>query len=230
MIKVKNLTKIYGQYKVVNNLSFNVSTGTMFGFLGPNGAGKTTAMKLIIGLNQSDKGKISINNKSMAQINNRSIIGYMPEDPYFYEHLSAKEFMSFMKSLFKRNDEDVAKILEMVGLADTGKKRIGQFSKGMKQRLGLAQALVNDPDYLFLDEPLDGLDPIGRQEFKQILLNLKKRGKTIMFNSHILSDVEEICDQIGVIDHGKLVYSGSVKKFRGNKTLEEAFVDKLTQI
>lgn len=230
MIKVKNITKIYGQYKVVNNLSFNIPTGTMFGFLGPNGAGKTTAMKLIIGLNEPDKGKISIDGKNMDQINNRSIIGYMPEDPYFYEHLTAIEFMNFMSSLFinSKKPKNNQQILETVGLADTGKKRVGQFSKGMKQRLGLAQALVNDPEYLFLDEPLDGLDPIGRQEFKKILLDLKKRRKTIMFNSHILSDVEEICDQIGIIDHGKLVYSGNVKSFRKNKSLEEAFVEKLT--
>lgn len=153
----------------------------------------------------------------------------MPEDPYFYDHLSSLEFMSFMGSLFKKRSKlSNAQILDMVGLKNDKNKKISKFSKGMKQRLGLAQSIINDPEYLFLDEPLDGLDPIGRQEFKKIILDLKKKGKTIFFNSHILSDVEEICDQIGIINKGKLIYNGPVKKFRGSKSLEEAFVDKLT--
>lgn len=215
---------------MVDNLSLEVKEGVMFGFLGPNGAGKTTTMKVILGLTEASKGSIKIDDVDSNVINIKERIGYMPEDPYFYDHLTAMEFMNFMASLFKKRQskEDNSKLLKEVGLEKTADKKIGNFSKGMKQRLGLAQALVNDPEYIFLDEPLDGLDPIGRREFKQILLNLKKKGKTIFFNSHILSDVEEICDQIGIINKGKLVYSGSVKQFRGNKSLEDAFVDKLT--
>lgn len=229
MITIKNLTKEYSKTKVVDNLSLDVKEGVMFGFLGPNGAGKTTAMKMILGLTDCDKGSIKIDDIDSNSIKIKERIGYMPEDPYFYDHLSASEFMNFMASLFKSKKLPTTnyQLLSEFGLDKVANKKIGHFSKGMKQRLGLAQALVNDPKYLFLDEPLDGLDPIGRREFKQILLKLKKKGKTIFFNSHILSDVEEICDQIGIINKGKLVYSGPVKKFRGNKSLEDAFVDRL---
>ena len=228
MIKVKNLTKIYGRTKIVNDLNLEIKKGSMFGFLGPNGAGKTTAIKILIGLNKPDKGEVTIENKSMDRSRNRENIGFMPEDPYFYDHLTAGEFLDFMKNLFQNKKENPDTILALVGLKKDKNKKIEHFSKGMKQRLGLAQAMINDPEYLFLDEPLDGLDPIGRREFKEILLNLKKLGKTVFFNSHILSDVEEICDQIGIIDKGKLIYSGSVKGFRKNKSLEDAFVDKLS--
>ena len=230
MLKIINLTKEYGKTKVVDNLSLDIKEGVMFGFLGPNGAGKTTTMKMILGLTDCDKGSIKIDDDNSTSIKVKERIGYMPEDPYFYDHLSALEFMNFMGSLFskKQTDENNKVLLSEVGLDKVADKKIGHFSKGMKQRLGLAQALVNNPEYLFLDEPLDGLDPIGRREFKQILLKLKKKGKTIFFNSHILSDVEEICDQIGIISKGKLVYSGPVKKFCGNKSLEDAFVDRLT--
>jgi len=246
MLKIKNLTKEYGGTKVVDNLSLDLKEGVMFGFLGPNGAGKTTTMKIMIGLTDSSKGSVKIDELDSKTIKVKEQIGYMPEDPYFYDHLTALEFMNFMASLFKKKchpersegskdsssvtqNDSIINLLKTVGLNNVANKKIGYFSKGMKQRLGLAQALVNDPKYIFLDEPLDGLDPIGRREFKQILLGLKKKGKTIFFNSHILSDVEEICDQIGIINEGKLIYSGSVKQFRGNKTLEDAFVDKLTK-
>lgn len=225
MISIKNLSKSYGKTKIVDNLSLEIKSGSIFGFLGPNGAGKTTTIKMIVGLSIPKKGSIQISGKNNSDV--KESIGFMPEDPYFYEHLTATEFLNFMKNLFPNAKEDPQSLLELVGLKDAAKQKVGYFSKGMKQRLGLAQAIVNDPDYLFLDEPLDGLDPIGRREFKQILLGLKKKGKTIFFNSHVLSDVEEICDQIGIIDKGKLVYSGNVKAFRGNKSLEDAFVDKL---
>ena len=227
MIKINTLNKKYGKHQVVKDLSLEVPKGTMFGFLGPNGAGKTTAIKMIVGLNLPDSGQISINDKEVSANQNREDIGFMPEDPYFYDHLTALEFLSFMKNFFKKKCKQPAEVLRMVGLEDAAKKKINTFSKGMKQRLGLAQAIINDPDYLFLDEPLDGLDPIGRREFKHILLDLKKEGKTIFFNSHILSDVEEICDQIGVINKGALIYAGPVKKFCNGKTLEDAFVQKI---
>lgn len=230
MVEIKKLSKSYYGQKIVDNLSLLVPEGTIFGFLGPNGAGKTTTMKMIVGLSSIGKGSIEVGGYDLSITKNRSHIGYMPEDPYFYEHLSAIEFLSFARSLFAKLDsglarQQVSKLLEMVGLKDAGDKKINHFSKGMKQRLGLAQALVNNPDYLFLDEPLDGLDPIGRQEFKKIFLNLKKQGKTIFFNSHVLSDVEEICDTIGIINQGKLVYAGEVKPFCKGTTLEKRFVD-----
>jgi len=230
MIKIKNLSKSYGKTKVVRNLNLKILEGTIFGFLGPNGAGKTTAIKIMVGLSKPDRGNVSIKDKEMSSYKNHQFIGFMPEDPYFYYHLSAYEFLQFMKNLFHKSSSDIDDILKQVGLKDFAKQKIGYFSKGMKQRLGLAQALINDPEYLLLDEPLDGLDPIGRREFKIILLDLKKRGKTIFFNSHILSDVEEICDQIGIINQGELIYTGPVGKFKGKKTLEDAFVEKISNV
>ena len=270
MIKITKLSKSYGKVKIVDKLSLEIKKGEIFGFLGPNGAGKTTAMKVIVGLNKPDSGKVEIEKHNLDKLANRQKIGYMPEDPYFYDHLNAKEFLKFMSDLFAchsdrsggifqkisrqaRDDnknivralptgrqakrelnnnstiQQLNNLLAVVGLSDVGKKPIVEFSKGMKQRLGLAQALVNDPEYLFLDEPLDGLDPIGRLEFKKIFLNLKKEGKTIFFNSHILSDVEEICDSIGIINHGKLVYEGTIKGFCKGKTLEKRFVEVITK-
>lgn len=226
MIKITNLSKSYGKTKIVDDLSLEIKKGSIFGFLGPNGAGKTTTMKMIVGLSKPREGTIEIDEKPIQQ--KREIIGFMPEDPYFYDHLTALEFLNFMKNLFSVIKDDPKQILKLVGLEKAANEKVENFSKGMKQRLGLAQAIINDPDYLFLDEPLDGLDPIGRREFKEIFLKLKKEGKTIFFNSHVLSDVEEICDQIGIINEGKLVYSGDVKGFCKNKTLEDAFVDKLT--
>jgi ABC-2 type transport system ATP-binding protein len=256
MIKISKLAKSYDKQKVVDNLSLQIKTGEIFGFLGPNGAGKTSTMKMIVGLNKPDSGKVEIGGKTLDKIESRRRIGYMPEDPYFYDHLSAAEFLTFMKELFSRQPTrknprskiqnpkespntkyqmpntplaQLNDLLAMVGLQDVGKKPIAEFSKGMKQRLGLAQALVNDPDYIFLDEPLDGLDPIGRLEFKKILLDLKKQGKTIFFNSHILADVEEICDQIGIVNQGKLIYSGDIKSFTKGKSLEKRFVETITK-
>lgn len=227
MIKLENISKQYFKSLVVDDLSLNIEDGTMFGFLGPNGAGKTTTMKMIVGLSNPDQGQIEIDKKKINTTKTKQIIGYMPEDPYFYDHLTALEFLNFIRNLFDTKTLNPTDIIKKVGLEHATNKKIGIFSKGMKQRLGLAQALINNPKYLFLDEPLDGLDPIGRQEFKEILLNLKKEGKTVFFNSHILADVEEICDQIGVINNGKLIYDGSIKSFCKNKTLEEAFVEKI---
>lgn len=254
MITITNLSKSYSNSQVVDNLSLEIQKGTIFGFLGPNGAGKTTTMKMIVGLSTIDKGAVEVDGRDLKRIKARENIGYMPEDPYFYERLNAIEFLNFMRSLFPQTNLANSKIkipnakqipnkkqarntkyeirnmelLDLVGLNSVGKKRIGDFSKGMKQRLGLAQALVNDPDYLFLDEPLDGLDPIGRREFKKIFLDLKKAGKTIFFNSHVLSDVEEICDNIGIINQGKLIYSGPIKPFCKSTTLEKKFVEIIT--
>lgn len=233
MIKISHLTKTYGKEKVINNLSLTIKKGDVFGFLGPNGAGKTTAMKMIVGLSQPDSGSVKIAGRDPRLIKTREKIGFMPEDPYFYDHLTGLEFLIFCGQLSgatrDRNKGYYSNILESVGLADARRKMIRTYSKGMKQRLGVAQAIVNNPEYVFLDEPLDGLDPIGRREIKNIILGLKKEKKTVFFNSHILADVEEICDQIGIIDHGRLIYTGSITKFRGKKSLEEAFVDAITK-
>jgi len=218
------------QTRVVDDITLDIESGTTFGFLGPNGAGKTTTIKMIVGLSHPSAGTVNINCGDPRDKSVRERIGFMPEDPYFYDHLTGSEFLSFCANLFpKKSPRKHSDILKSVGMFEYRNQPIYTYSKGMKQRLGLAQALVNDPQYLFLDEPLDGLDPIGRAEIKKVLLELKKRKKTIFLNSHILSDVEEICDEIGIINKGKLIFSGKVKEFCDGKNLESRFVDVINQ-
>src|SRR3989344_4283001 len=228
MIEIKSISKTYDDQKVVDNLSLSVPRSTVFGFLGPNGAGKTTTVKIVVGINKPDSGSVSINGQSPTSHVARKEIGFMPEEPHFYDQLTGLEFIEFANKLFGDGGspgKDLKDILGRVGIYDARNKKIRTYSKGMKQRLGFAQALVNNPKYIFLDEPLDGLDPVGRLEIKTILQNLKEEGKTIFFNSHILSDVESICDNIGIIHRGKLIYSGSISQFRNGLSLEEKFVE-----
>ncbi len=226
MIEVRGISKFYDGIAVVQDVSFTIKTGTVFGFLGPNGAGKTTTMKMMVGISRPDAGSIVIAGKDSQDPAVREHVGYMPEAPYFYDRLTGLEFMKFCGDLFARPDSkrDYERILEDMGLADAGSRAIATYSKGMKQRLGFAQALVNHPQYLFLDEPLDGLDPLGRREMKKTILRLKSEGTTVFFNSHILSDTEEICDDIGVLHQGALLYAGAVKEFCNGMPLEERFV------
>lgn len=235
MIEIKNLTKIYSSgHKVVDNLSLTIPDGTVFGFLGPNGAGKTTTIKMIVGLNKPNSGMVAIGGKSPLLTSTRENIGFMPEEPRFYDELTGLEFLRFASNLFKKSfhkqTKDLEGTLRQVGIYEARDKKIKNYSKGMKQRLGFAQATINNPDYIFLDEPLEGLDPIGRKEMKVMLEQLKSQGKTIFFNSHILADVEAMCDQIGVIHKGKLVYSGPVKEFTKDKSLEEQFVETIKSL
>jgi ABC-2 type transport system ATP-binding protein len=226
VILLDNITKCYGKKAAVNGLSLTVRDGSAFGFLGQNGAGKTTTMKMIVGLARPDSGAITIGGKPATDIAMRAELGYMPEAPYFYERLTGAEFLRFCAELFDKNlsGEECDALLKQVGLQAAGDKAIGAYSKGMKQRLGFVQALVNDPEYILLDEPLDGLDPIGRKEIKNIIRDLRSRGKTIFFNSHILYDTEELCDEIGILHEGRLIYSGPVKEFCAGRPLEERFV------
>lgn len=238
VIALRGLTKNYfvrgEEIPVVSDLSFSVERGRVFGFLGPNGAGKTTTMKMLVGLTMPDSGDIKILGKAPGDFSLKQTIGFMPETPAFYAYLTAGEFLQSMADLFgierRVARERIGDTLAKVDLSDVQNMQIRKFSKGMCQRLALAQALINDPDVLFLDEPLDGLDPFGRTEVKKILFDLKQKGKTIFFNSHILADVEEICDEVGIIDNGKLVVFGSVQKIKnGFSTLEEAFVNSVNK-
>ncbi len=226
MIELQGVSKSYGGRIVVQDISFTIRAGTVFGFLGPNGAGKTTTMKMMVGISQPDAGLIRIAGKDGSDQSVKEHIGYMPEAPYFYDKLTGLEFMGFCNDLFARcaTTAECERILETMGLAEAMRRPIATYSKGMKQRLGFAQALVNHPQYLFLDEPLDGLDPLGRREMKKTIVGLKAQGTTVFFNSHILSDTEEICDEIGVLHQGKLLYAGAVKRFTDGMPLEERFV------
>lgn len=234
MIEIRGLTKTYNKKNVVDNLSLVIPTGTVFGFLGPNGAGKTTTIKIVVGLNKPSSGTVAINGKSPLSTSTRENVGFMPEDPIFYDELTGLEFLHFASSLFKKSSHkpmtELEEMFRKVDIYEAKNKKIKTYSKGMKQRLGFAQAIVSDPDYIFLDEPLEGLDPIGRKEMKTMLEQLKNQRKTIFFNSHILADVEAICDQIGIIHQGKLVYSGPVKEFTKGKSLEERFVETIKRL
>jgi len=227
VIQLENVTKRYGTRTAVSRLSLQVPDGAAFGFLGQNGAGKTTTMKMVVGLAAPDEGAITIGGRAVSGRAVRTDLGYLPEAPYLYERLTGGEFLRFCAELFGKSlgDAECATLLGQVGLAAASAKAIGTYSKGMKQRLGFAQALVNDPSYLLLDEPLEGLDPIGRKEIKNVIRSLRSQGKTVFFNSHILYDIEELCDEIGVLHDGVLIYSGTVKGFCNGKPLEARFVE-----
>ncbi len=213
----------------MDGLDLSVPKGSIFGFLGQNGAGKTTTMKMLVGLITPSGGGIRVGGVSPSEPAARRKMGFMPEAPYFYERLTGREFLEFCGELCglggPANRAGADELLRKVGLADAQNRPIRDYSKGMKQRLGFAQALVNDPEYVFLDEPLDGLDPIGRREIKDIIRELKQSGKTVFFNSHILFDTEELCDKIGIIHSGKLLYEGPVSGFGQGRNLEEKFVN-----
>ncbi len=227
MVEFSHLTKAYRKRLAVDDFTLSVDV-PIFGFLGQNGAGKTTIMKMVVGLLEPTSGTITIDGALSSHPIFKKKLGYMPETPYFYEHMTGMEFMRFCDQLFGNDGADTAhydELLKRVGIYGARDYQIRTYSKGMRQRLGFAQALVNDPEYLFLDEPLDGLDPIGRREMKEVMRELKKEGRKVFLNTHILADVEEICDEVGIIHEGKLLYAGPVKKFCDGKPLEERFVE-----
>ena len=227
MVDFSHLTKAYKKRVVVDDFTLSVDV-PIFGFLGQNGAGKTTIMKMVVGLLAPTSGTITIDGALSSHPIFKKKLGYMPETPYFYEHMTGMEFLRLCDELFGPVQGKTAHyedILKKVGIHGARDVEIRTYSKGMRQRLGFAQSLVNDPEYLFLDEPLDGLDPIGRREMKEVMLDLKHEGRKIFLNTHILADVEEICEEVGIVHRGKLLYAGSVKAFCAGKSLEERFTE-----
>ena len=205
----------------VRGVTFDVRPGEIFGYLGPNGAGKTTTMKMAMGLIGATSGSVKMFGQSVEDPSIRSRVGYLPEHPYFYDYLTAFEILDFYGRLYsipkklrlKRIDE----LLEMVGMSHARNRRLRGFSKGMLQRTGIAQALIADPDLVVLDEPLGGLDPIGRKDIRDLVYNLRERGKTVFFSSHILHDIETICDRVAIIHHGQIVHMGSLDQLLGGE-------------
>ncbi len=221
-VVLENVVKIYSHpMKVwekvvsVNDLSFELPEGRVTGFVGHNGAGKTTTIKMIMGFITPTKGKISVLGKEPSDVISKKKIGFLPERPYFYTHLNSREFLSYFGSLsgLSRSDLDrlIPLTLKRVGLEDLGKRRLSSFSKGMLQRIGIAQAIIHDPDLVIMDEPMSGLDPIGRKEVKDVIASLRRDGKTVLFSSHILSDVEDLSDNVLVLSKGQKQYSGSLE-------------------
>src|ERR1700730_10035958 len=197
----------------LDNLSLRVEDGEIFGFLGPNGAGKTTTLKLLMGLIFPTAGTARIRGKSIDDVAMHREIGYLPEQPYFYDYLTARELLDYYARFFgfaaADRRERVARFLELVGLTTAADVQLRKFSKGMLQRAGIAQAILHDPKVVFLDEPMSGLDPIGRREVRDIILDLKNQGRTVFFSTHILSDAEMLCDRVAVLVGGKLQGIGS---------------------
>lgn len=201
--------------------SLTVYKGETFGLLGQNGAGKTTLLKLLLSIIRPTSGRGLLLGKPLGDRTVKERIGYLPENPYFYDYLTGWEFIQLAAGLFqipaKVQHQRIPQLLELVGLsqADARHKQMRRYSKGMLQRVGMAQALINDPEVVFLDEPMSGLDPVGRLQMREIILSLKAAGKTIFFNSHILSEVEQICDRIAILAQGELICSGSLNELLG---------------
>lgn len=221
-IVVDRLTKTYKpmwpwlkETTVLSDVSLSVEQGEIFGFLGHNGAGKTTTMKILLGLLRPTRGRIELLGAPADNVAVHARIGYLPEAPYFYDYLTAEEFLRFYGRLAglprETVQQRVPQLLERVGLTEARYRQLRKFSKGMLQRIGLAQALIHDPELIILDEPMSGLDPIGRKEVRDLILSLRDQGKTVFFSTHIVSDVEMICDRVGILAKGRMLTSGRIE-------------------
>lgn len=228
VVQTHELTKVYRtgfwlnqKITSLKNCTLAVYKGETFGLLGPNGAGKTTLLKTLLGIVRPSSGRALLLGKSVGDRAVKQRIGYLPENPYFYDFLTGWEFLQFAAGLFEIppsvQRQRIPHLLELVGLDQSAarKKQLRQYSKGMLQRVGMAQALINDPELVFLDEPMSGLDPIGRRQIREIISSLKSQGKTIFFNSHILAEVEKICDRVAILSQGELICVGSLDELLG---------------
>src|SRR5213596_165153 len=222
VVAVRGLTKVFKDFwgrpkaRAVDNVDFEVRRGEVFGLLGPNGSGKSTTVKMLLGLLYPTKGHIEVFGHSPRHVATKSRIGYLPEESYLYRYLNSHETLDFFGNLFRlpkgdRNNR-AEQLLEMVGLSQTRTRAVGEFSKGMQRRIGLAQALINDPDLVILDEPTSGPDPIGCREVKDLIKALARRGKTVILSSHLLSDVEDVCDRVVIYYGGKIQAMGTLKE------------------
>ena len=220
-VRTENLTKDFSigfwrprPYRALDGLNLEVAPGETFGFLGPNGAGKTTTLKLLMQLIYPTSGHAEILGRPVGDVAVKRRIGYLPESPYFYDYLTAEELLDYFARLFGYDGPErrrrVSDLLDQVGIGAERRMPLRKFSKGMVQRVGIAQALINDPEIVFLDEPMSGLDPLGRREVRNLILSLRDRGCTVFFSSHVLSDAEALCNRVAVLAHGRLVASGLI--------------------
>lgn len=228
-IQIKQLQKVYRTgfwmnqtIESLKSCTLTVYRGETFGLLGQNGAGKTTLLKTLLGIVRPSGGTGRLLGEPLGQRQVKQRLGYLPENAYFYDYLTGWEFLEYAAGLFEIpysvQRRRIPELLDMVGLdlATAKKKQLRQYSKGMLQRVGMAQVLINDPELIFLDEPMSGLDPLGRYQLREIILSLKAAGKTIFFNSHVLSEVEQICDRIGILDRGELICEGALAELLGD--------------
>lgn len=229
-IEIDNLTKDYEvgfwrkrKVRALDALSLTVESGKVFGFLGANGAGKTTTLKLLMRLIYPTAGTARILGRDVGDVSMHARIGYLPENPYFYDYLTAREFLNYCGQLFGLDsallERRTEELLTRVNLEKKSwDRQLRKFSKGMLQRVGLAQALVNDPEIVFLDEPMSGLDPVGRREVRDLIASLRSQGKTVFMCSHILSDIEVLCDSVAILKNGRLAHAGSLDELRARET------------
>lgn len=222
--------------RVLDDVSLSILRRETYGLLGPNGAGKTTTFKILLGLMRPTKGKVSVLGLEAGHPEVLKRVGFLPENPYFYSHLTGREFLDFAGQLFgiksHERKERINQLLHLVSIQDAACLPMRKYSKGMLQRLGIAHSLINDPEIIFWDEPMSGLDPIGRKDVRMILIKLKEQGKTIFFNSHLLPDVNEVCDRVGVMHLGRLIAEESIANISsgGNYlALEEYFLTKIEE-
>ncbi len=222
IVRAVGLTKVFRDFwgrpkaKAVNDISFTIEPGEVIGLLGPNGSGKSTTVKMLLGLLYPTGGILNVLGRSPRAVETKREIGYLPEESYLYKYLTAEETLDFFGSLFNLSRADrkmrIEQLLDMVGMAHARRRRVGEFSKGMARRIGLAQAMINDPEFLILDEPTSGLDPLGCREVKDLILTLKKRGKTVLITSHLLSDIEDVCDRVIILYGGKVRAMGGLNE------------------
>jgi ABC-2 type transport system ATP-binding protein len=234
ILETQDLCKVYTSFprkrvQTLFDLSLEVHRGETFGLLGPNGAGKTTTQKLFLGLIRPTSGVVRVFGEAPDQPEVRRRIGFLPENPYFYTYLTGREFLGFCADLFGLPEDvkrsRIASLLSLVGMERAADTQLRRYSKGMLQRIGIAQALINDPELVFLDEPTSGLDPIGHKEISDIIRSLKAQGKTLFINSHVMTDVQALCDRIGILHRGRLVASGSMAELLApGEALESYFV------
>ncbi|RKJ42773.1 ABC transporter ATP-binding protein [bacterium 1XD8-76] len=232
LVRTENLSKRYGDVLTVKSMNLSVMEGSIYGFCGPNGAGKSTTLKMLLGLTKPTEGRICLFGREMTAKNRMEILrqtGSLIESPSYYGHLSGRENMEILQGLLGVPKENVDEVLKIVRLHNQGKKKVSAYSLGMKQRLGLAAALLHFPKLLILDEPTNGLDPAGIQEMRELIRSLpEKYGMTVIISSHLLSEIDQIVDDIGIIANGKLKYQGSLSRLHEQdetKTLEEIFLE-----
>jgi len=238
VITVSSLTKFYGDFKAVDSVSFTVDKGSVYGYLGPNGAGKSTTIRTMLGLLRPDQGEVQIRgvNPTKDPVQALQCVGYAPELPNLQAFFTGKQLLDFIGKIFRLTTQDrkkrIRQLLELVGLKEWENKKIGKYSKGMVQRLSIALALVNDPLVLIMDEPTIGLDPEAKTQFRNLFTTLSKQGKTIFLSSHLLDEVQRICTHVGMINKGKMVFTGSIGQVLETFTQQwvvEAELEKVTK-
>lgn len=237
-VRIENLTKIFPvplrrqRVTAVRNISFEVRPGEVYGLLGPNGSGKSTTLKILLGLVTPNQGRAMIFGQDSRDYHSRRDVGFLPENPYFYKFLTAAETLRFYGKVCGMGgtilNKRIAELIHLVGLEDARDRRIGGFSKGMLQRIGLAQALIQDPRLVVLDEPTAGVDPAGSHQIRDLILDLKKRGKTVLLTSHLLEQVQEICDRVGIMARGEMIREGALADLVSVKNQTEFVIENAT--